>query len=210
MDHGSLWKLQRELAEKFLTLPSDAEQSTKQQCQDETPCEQSQLGLSDSSSSCAGDTTMHVHKNRNLHVMCHPPREKTAFQTSQASGRERVDDHRLYNENELSSWTEDPKAKLSCSTWTTSAWWRWLTGCHHHKSFRHAKYKYSSLTVLQMRMGAAIFAIQGIQWHVEIVSVLYISHQCRSEPVYVEPVFQAQVGSCQVWLGKKSFQSLKN
>ena len=96
-----------------MTLPSDAEQSTKRQL----PREQSQPGLS-ASSSCAAGTPMHVPE---------PSGPKPARQMSPAERednmlkRERPSEVNtvlmiagVYNGNEIASWTEEHKSTTHC------------------------------------------------------------------------------------------------
>ena len=101
-------------AEKFVTLPSDAEQSTKRQRQEEIPREQSQPGLSASSFFSAADTSMHVpdpHVAKPARPF--PPSEKTAFRNVRgpAEGNTVLMIAGVNNGNEIASWTKDQKTR---------------------------------------------------------------------------------------------------
>ena len=101
---------------KFVTLLSDAKQPTKRQRQEEIPREQCQPGLSDSSSSCAADTPMHVPETQRPILACYlsPEEREDSIQKRQRPAETR---------SHLGQRTNKPytlQSSRSFSTWTSS------------------------------------------------------------------------------------------
>ena len=131
------------------------------------------------------------------------------------------------------------QSRKSFSTSTILVWWKWSTGCNHNKFSRHEGYKNTGWTdlttcelsqkdfsrlsilmliVMQECQSSRIWEVfspllQSTERPVAFGDCHFACHQSpmpsESEPVYVEPVLEAQVDTSKDWLCKKAFQDLK-